>query len=173
MQRRVWEGASIGGGVALDRIATGRATRFTEIRTVGAMVPTEVSGCVNSDTGSGRLGETVQQVRVAELALILLEVVSAMFSIIAAIFGQCGSHGWPGFAAPWFQQPAIATAGEAIRPNSKKRATSLERIFTANAGLIVYRPEPDICDLNHTRMLSRSHLVITCAQGHTDVPLLQ
>ena len=131
-------------------------------------MPKEVSGCVNCDKGSGRLGDTVQQVGIAELALIVLDGVSAIFSIMAAIFGQCGSHGWPGFADPGVQQPAIATAGEASRPLNKKRATSLEQIFTANAGLIVYRSELDICDLNHTRMLNGSHLVITSAKDRKD-----
>lgn len=142
------------------------------------MIPTKVSGCVNCDPGSGRLGDTLQQVGVAELALILLNAVFALSSIIAAIFGQCGLHGWPGFSDPWVQQSAIATAGEASRLINKKRATGLEPIFTVNTGLILYRHEPEICDLNHTRMLNGSHLVIVphqnvrchCGQSRDEPP---
>ena len=121
------------------------------------MMPKEVSGCVNCDKGSGRLGETAQQVGIAELTLILLDVVSAMFSIIVAIFGQCGSHGLAVPLAPLPKQPVIATAGEASTLNNKKRGTSLERIFTTNADLSLHRPNPHGCDLNHSRMLNRSH----------------
>jgi hypothetical protein len=60
------------------------------------------------------------------------------------------------------QQPAIATAGEASRPSNKKRATSLERIFTTNTELSLHRSNPDGCDLNHTHMLKRSHQAVTC-----------
>jgi hypothetical protein len=60
----------------------------------------ESFGAVTCDVGSGRLGETLQHDDIGTDALILLGAVSAMLSIIAAIFGQCGSHGWPGFADP-------------------------------------------------------------------------
>jgi hypothetical protein len=93
VQRSVWEGASIGGGAAFASITTGRATRFTDTRTAGAMMLEELCGPVNCAAGSGRLGETLQQVDIAEPARILLDDVSDIFSIIAAIFGQCGSHG--------------------------------------------------------------------------------
>lgn len=93
VQRSVWEGESIGGGAAFASIATGRATRFTDTRTAGAMMLEELCGPVNCAAGSGRLGETLQQVDIAEPARILLDDVSDIFSIIAAIFGQCGSHG--------------------------------------------------------------------------------
>jgi hypothetical protein len=94
------------------------------------MMLEELCGPVNGAAGSGRLGETLQQVDIAEPARILLDDVSNIFPIIAAIFGQCGSHGLavPLTALP--QQPAIATAGDASRPSNKKRATSLELIFT-------------------------------------------
>ena len=54
-----------------------------------------------SDNGNTRCdadGETLQHADIGADAPILLGAVSAMVSIIAAIFGQCGSHGWPGFA---------------------------------------------------------------------------
>src|SRR5262249_30011243 len=90
VQRSVWEGASIGGGAALASITTGRATRFKDTRAAGAMMLEEPCGPDNYSAGSGRLGEPLQQVDIAEPARILLDAVSSVFSIIPAIFGQCG-----------------------------------------------------------------------------------
>jgi len=128
------------------------------------MMPKKLCGPVNCAAGSGRLGETLQQVDIPEPARILLDDVSNTFSIIVAIFGQRGSHGLavPLEALP--QQPAIATAGEASRPSNKKRATSLKRIFTINTELSLHRSNPIGCDLNHTRMLKRSHQAVSCAK---------
>jgi len=91
----------------------------------------ESFGAVTCDIGSGRLGETLQHDEVGDDAAMLVGAVSTMFSIIAAIFGQCGSHGRPEFVNPWVQQPAIATAGEASNPNRRNTATSLERMLTS------------------------------------------
>jgi hypothetical protein len=60
----------------------------------------ESLGAVTCDVGSGRLGETLQHDDIGADAPILFGAVSVMLSIIAAIFGQCRSHGWPGFAGP-------------------------------------------------------------------------
>src|SRR5262249_13734566 len=144
------------------------ATRFTETRTAGAMMLEERSGPVNCAADSGRLGETLQQVVIAEPARILFDAVSCILSIIAAIFGQRGSHGLAVPLAALTQQPAIATAGEANRPSNNKRATNLERIFTTNTDLSLHASNPDGCDLNHTRMLNRSHLVVTPVQRRKD-----
>jgi hypothetical protein len=64
------------------------------------MMVEELCDPVNCNADSGRLGETLQHADIAADAPILLGAVSAMVSIIAAIFGQCGSRGWPGFADP-------------------------------------------------------------------------
>lgn len=99
----------------------------------------EESFCAFSwDTGSGRLGDKLQHAEVEDDAAILLGAVCAIPSMIAAIFGQCGSHGRPEFVDPWVQQPTIAPAGEATRPSAKKIATSLDRIFTKNVGAILF-----------------------------------
>lgn len=106
------------------------------------MMLEELCGPANCAAGSGRLGETLQQVDIAEPARILLDDVSSILSIIAAIFEQFGSHGLAVPLAALPQQPAIATAGEASRPSNKKRATSLERIFTTNTELSLHRSNP-------------------------------
>jgi hypothetical protein len=126
------------------------------------MMLEELCGPAHCAAGSGRLGEMLQQVDIAEHARIMLDDGSNIFSIIAAIFGQCGSHGLavPLEALP--QQPAIAAAGEASRPSNKKRATNLERKFTTNTELSLHRSNRDGCDLNHTPMLKRSHQAVTC-----------
>ncbi len=64
------------------------------------MTAEESFAAVTCEVGSGRLGETLQHDDMGADALILLGAVSAMLSIIAAIVGQCGSHGWPGFSDP-------------------------------------------------------------------------
>ena len=127
-------------------------------------MPEKLCGPVNCAAGSGRLGETLQQVDIPEPARILLDDVPSILSIIWAIFGQCGSHGLAVPLAALPQQPAIATAGEASRPSNKKRATSLERIFTTNTELSLLRSNPNGCDLNHAHMLKRSHQAVTCAK---------
>jgi hypothetical protein len=132
------------------------------------MIAEESFGTLSCDAGSGRLGETLQHAAVGDDAAMLLGAVSDIPSIIVAIFGQCGSQGWLEFAAPWVQQPAIATAGEASRLSNKERATSLERIFTVNIDSILHNVNLDGCDLNHTRMSHRSHLVITSAKHRKD-----
>ena len=60
----------------------------------------ESLGAVTWDVGSGRLGDTLQHDAIGADALILFGGVTTILSIIAAIFGQCGSQGWPGFADP-------------------------------------------------------------------------
>lgn len=60
----------------------------------------ESFGAFSCDAGSGRLGETLQHVEVGDDAVMLLGAASAIAPIIAAIFGQCGSHGWPVFVDP-------------------------------------------------------------------------
>jgi hypothetical protein len=72
----------------------------------------------------------------------LLSAVSSILSIIAAIFGQCGSNGCPGSVDHWTKQQAIATAGEANRLSNKKKATSWERIFTTDADLTLLDAHP-------------------------------
>jgi hypothetical protein len=72
----------------------------------------------------------------------LLSAVSSILSIIAAIFGQCGSHGCRRSVDHWTKQPAIATAGEANTLSNKKKATSWERSFTADADLILLDAHP-------------------------------
>lgn len=109
----------------------------------------ELSGAFSCDIGSGRPGEMLQHDDIGAEAVRLVGSVSDMPSIIVAIFGQCGTHGWLVFVDPEIQQSVIATAGEASRPSNKKRATSLERIFTTNAGFILDRCVIERCDLNH------------------------
>ena len=114
----------------------------------------ESFGAFGCDTGSGRLGETQQHSEVEEDAPMLLGTVPAIPSIIAAIFGQCGSLGCPELLEPCSQQSTIATAGETRRPSSRDKATSLERIFTANTDLILYSHIKYRCDLDHRQMWS-------------------
>ena len=95
------------------------------------MIAEESFGTLSCDAGSGRLGETLQHAEVVPDAAMLVVAVSTIPCIIVAIFGQCGSHGWPEFVNPWVQQPAIATAGEASNPNRRNTATSLERMLTS------------------------------------------
>ncbi len=60
----------------------------------------ELSGAFNCDSGSGRLGETLQHADIEEDAPTLLSAEPAIVSIIAAIFGQCGSHCCPACVDP-------------------------------------------------------------------------
>jgi hypothetical protein len=109
----------------------------------------ESLGAFSCDTGSGRLGEMLQHSDIGDISPMLLGAVSATVPIIAAIFGQCGSHGCPGCVDPWTQQPAIATAGEANRLTNSMTATSLERIFTIKPVLIVPAQNHRKCDSDH------------------------
>ena len=100
------------------------------------MTAEEPFGALNCETGSGRPGEMLQHSDFGDVAPIVLGAVSVMFSIIAAIFGQCGLQGCPG-ADPLAQQSAIATAGEASRLSNSEKATSLMQIFTINTSVIL------------------------------------
>jgi hypothetical protein len=102
----------------------------------------ESFGAFSCDTGSGRLGETLQHAEVGDDAAMLLGAVSAIPFIIVAIFGQCGTHGCPELVDRCPQQPAIATAGEANRLSNKKKATSWARIFTTDTDLILLDAYP-------------------------------
>lgn len=106
-------------------------TRLTETRDEDTRKPEESFGAVTCDTSSGRLGVTLQHDDIGAEAVRLLGNVSDMRSIIVAIFGQCGTHGWLVFVDPVVQQSVIATAGEASRLNRKSTATSLERMLTS------------------------------------------
>ena len=119
----------------------------------------ELSGALSCDIGSGRLGATLQHDDIGAEAVRLLGNVSDMLSIIVAIFGQCGTHGWLVFVDLEIQQSVIATAGEASKPSNNKRPTSLERIFTTNADLILDRCVIERCDLNHNLTWDWVHLV--------------
>lgn len=101
------------------------------------MTAEESFGALSCDAGSGRLGETLQHAEVGDKAAILLGVVSAIPPIIVAIFGQCGTHGCPDLVDRCPQQPAIATAGEAMIPTNRDSATSLDRRFMTNAACIL------------------------------------
>ena len=125
----------------------------------------ESFGAFSCDTGSGRLGETLQHDDIG-VAPMLLGAAAAMLSIIAAIFGQCGSHGCTGSADPWVQQPAMATAGEASTPSNRRRATSLERIFTIRAVLRVCIGNRNDCDYRHKALYDWSLLLALLTSLH-------
>ncbi len=93
-----------GGGAESDRTGTGRTIGISVKRAEGTTRVEALFGTTNCDAGSGRLGETRQQVEIGGSAWMLSIALCGIPFMIMAIFGQCGSHGFPEAFAPFLQQ---------------------------------------------------------------------
>lgn len=127
VQSTAWEGARSGGGASSDvRMTADEETRPAAAWMSGGAAMEVLAGTADSDAGDGLLGDNRQQFGACAEPSVTAVCATADFAIIGQCGGQCSEA-----VLALLQQRLTAAAGPANSPNNKKKATSLDRIFTS------------------------------------------